>query len=160
MRKKELLERKRYKKLTLEYLLKLFYAVDISGKDFGTTMEEIDREIHLPEDYKNQIRQIVTTYTQHENEINHLISCHLIGWRLERIGFLERGTLRIWVSYMLYLRRSLPEQMFLREIGYIISFLLELLECYGVPKRTVKFVHGVISSILKEQTEKVNTKTV
>lgn len=142
---------KREKKLLLDILVKIFYAMDISYQEF----EEIEHYIlnqapKLSEEKKIELKTVLDLYRENKEKIDSLISSHLIGWRFERIGFIERAVLRIGVSYILYLKEKLHPDQFKREIRYIISFLLEIQECFGSDKKSVKFVNGVLSSILRD----------
>lgn len=150
------LKEKRFKKLVLDCLLKIFYSMDISGKDFNTLKDEIIPQLpSIPDKYKQEIEYITLYYLKEKEKIDQIISSHLINWRLDRVGFLERATLRIGVSYILCLQQTTPKDRLDREISRIISFLLEILECYGTSKKGVRFVNGILSAILKHQTTTV-----
>lgn len=149
------IKEKKYKKLSLEVLLKIFYAYDITSKDLSKLKEEFLKTVYLPTQCINQIDEIINLYKNNSDYIDNLISSHLSDWRFERLGKIEKAILRIGVSYIYFLKQTLTSDAYNREIRYIISFLLEILECYGGIKKSVKFVNGILGKISRQQ--EINT---
>lgn len=145
------IKEKKYKKLSLEVLLKIFYAYDITSRDLGELKGEFLKTVYLPTQYINQIDEIINLYKNNSDYIDNLISSHLSDWRFERLGKIEKAILRIGVSYIYFLKQTLTSDAYNREIRYIISFLLEILECYGGIKKSVKFVNGILGKISRQQ---------
>lgn len=150
MEKKESIKDKKFKKLTLEVLVRIFYAYDISGRDILQVAQDFIKERYIPESYVNLIMDTVNFYIENRINIDNMIESHLEGWRFERIGYIERAVLRVGVCRLLMLSKK-------REISYTISFLLEILECYTDSKHSVKFVNGVIGRILRENLKGVKS---
>lgn len=150
MEKKESIKDKKFKKLTLEVLVRIFYAYDISGRDILQVAQDFIKERYIPESYVNLIMDTVNFYIENRINIDNMIESHLEGWRFERIGYIERAVLRVGVCRLLMLSKK-------REISYTISFLLEILECYTDSKQSVKFVNGVIGRILRENLKGVKS---
>lgn len=148
MKYKNIVEKK-YKKLCLEVLLKIFYAYDLTCRDLNELKEDLIKGIHLPLEYINQIESIVNFYKDNSDYVDNLISSHLLDWKFERLGKIEKAILRIGVSYISFLKQNKSD--YNMDIRYIILFLLEILECYGGTKKSVKFVNGILGKILREQ---------
>lgn len=146
---------KRNKKLTLELLVRIFYALDLNPEDLITLKDSLKSTSRLAKHYKNQIDDIVSFYQNNSLFIDQLIASHLIGWRFERLGKIEKAVLRVGTTYILYLKEKHPLETYQREIRYIISFLLEILECYGGNKESIKFVNGILGRIFREQTGQI-----
>lgn len=145
------IKEKKYKKLSLEVLLKIFYAYDITSRDLVELKEEFLKTVYLPTQYIKQIDEIINLYKNSSDYIDNLISSHLLDWRFERLGKVEKAILRIGVSYIYLLKQKLNQHAYAKEINYIISFLLEILECYGGTKKSVKFVNGILGKISRQQ---------
>lgn len=144
---------KRNKKLTLELLIKIFYAFDINQDDLLMLKDSLKNLTHLPLMYQKQVDEIVEFYKNNSNIIDELIASHLVGWRFDRLGKIEKAVLRVGTTYILYLKNFYPANIYQEEVRYIISFLLEILECYGGTKDSIRFVNGVLGRIFREQVQ-------
>lgn len=142
---------KRNKKLTLELLVKVFYAYDINADELITLKENLKSSVNLPQPYQGQVDEVVEYYKNNSNTVDETIASHLVGWRFDRLGKMEKAVLRVGTVYIMYLRDKLSTENYQKEIRYTISFLLEILECYGAAKDSVKFVNGVLGRIFREQ---------
>lgn len=148
---------KRNKKLTLELLVKVFYAYDINADDFIVLKEDLKSSVNLPMYYQNQVDEVIQFYKNNHNIVDQTISSHLVGWRFDRLGKIEKAALRVGTAYIMCLKDKLSTEEYKKEVRYIISFLLEILECYGGTKDAVKFVNGVLGRIFREQ---LSTETI
>ncbi|MEZ0323324.1 MAG: transcription antitermination factor NusB [Hydrogenothermaceae bacterium] len=139
---------KKLKKLSLEILIRIFYAYDISRKDIKELLSEFIEGVRLPKEYLDLIYQITKFYEDNREAVDKTIQEHLQDWRFERLGFIERAVLRIGVSKILMAKAS--NYVDIKDFNYTISFLLELLECYTDSKKAVKFVNGILGAIERE----------
>lgn len=151
MKKREIL--KLNKKLSIEMLVKIFYAFDLTLEDLDTIKDGLQKSIKLPVENLKQVDEVLSFYKNNGDRIDELIASHLIDWRFDRLGKVEKAVLRVGVSYIIHLKNLYSQDRYEKEIRYIISSLLEILECYGGNKDSVRFVNGVLGRIFREQSQ-------
>ncbi|RMD45636.1 MAG: transcription antitermination factor NusB [Aquificota bacterium] len=137
----------RFRKKAREIALKVLYAYDINkaDKDINKIFEEII------EDIRDKIKENTLKYTyllingieEHIDEIDKIIKRYLKGWKLERLGFIERALLRLGTYELIFL--DIPDK------GRVFTDILDIGKCYSLDEDALKFINGVLSSIYKKE---------
>jgi len=107
------------------------------------------RDVSLPElladqdpgDQLHYIERVFSGIIAHRKELDEKIGERTIGWRFERLAFIDRNILRLGTYELLYLPEVPPE--------VAIDEAVELCKKFGTEKAQV-FVNGILDRIWKE----------
>lgn len=94
-----------------------------------------------PGEQREFIEQIYEGTLDHREEIDELISTFTIGWKVERLAYLDRNILRMGIYEMLYSGET-PAEVVMNES-------IELAKEYGTDNAP-KFINGILDRIWKE----------
>jgi N utilization substance protein B len=84
--------------------------------------------------------------TVRAEEIDELITPHLVKWRLERMPGVDRNVLRLAVAEMLGFKGT--------PFPIIINEALEIARRYSAPE-SVSFLNGVLDALAKELVKRI-----
>ena len=110
------------------------------GKTFWLAREESDVEV------RGFAEDLYRAATVRAEEIDALISKHLVNWRLERMPGVDRNVLRLAAAEMLAFK-STP-------FPIIINEALEIARRYSGPE-SVGFLNGVLDAMAKELIKRI-----
>ncbi len=134
----------RKRSLAREYLLKILYQKEITGREWaqaaetfwGSLEEEIDVEV------KDFADRLLFGIGRRLEEIDGVISSFATNWQLKRMAVIDRNILRIGV-YELKFEPSIPPKVSINEA-------VELAKKYG-DLDSSKFVNGILDKIHKQE---------
>jgi len=89
---------------------------------------------------------LVTGVDAHKEEIDSLIRPHLSGWKLERLGVLERAIMRL-ATYELLWERDVPAAV-------VINEAVELAKRY-CSDEAAALVNGVLGTLTAAESERI-----
>ncbi|HCP32455.1 TPA: transcription antitermination factor NusB, partial [Candidatus Acetothermia bacterium] len=87
-----------------EFVLSALYQREFRD----TSLKEMLAEIN-PGDQRSYIERVFAGIIAHRDEIDALISQRTVGWRFERLAFIDRNILRLGIFELLYLPEVPPE---------------------------------------------------
>jgi len=110
------------------------------GKTFWLAREESDAEV------RGFAEDLYRSATVRAEEIDELISKHLLKWRIERMPGVDRNVLRLAAAEMLAFK-STP-------FPIVINEALEIARRYSAPE-SVGFLNGVLDAMAKELIKRI-----
>jgi N utilization substance protein B len=110
------------------------------GKTFWLAREESDVEV------RGFAEDLYRAATVRAEEIDELISKHLVKWRIERMPGVDRNVLRLAAAEMLAFK-STP-------FPIVINEALEIARRYSAPE-SVGFLNGVLDAMAKELVKRI-----
>ena len=110
------------------------------GKTFWLAREESDVEV------RGFAEDLYRAATVRAEEIDELISKHLVKWRIERMPGVDRNVLRLAAAEMLGFK-STP-------FPIVINEALEIARRYSAPE-SVGFLNGVLDAMAKELVKRI-----
>ena len=110
------------------------------GKTFWLAREEADVEV------RGFAEDLYRSATVRADEIDELISKHLVKWRIERMPGVDRNVLRLAAAEMLGFK-STP-------FPIVINEALEIARRYSAPE-SVGFLNGVLDAMAKELIKRI-----
>ena len=120
-----------------EFVLSALYQREFRD----TSLKEMLAEIN-PGDQRSYIERVFAGIIARRDEIDALISQRIVGWRFERLAFIDRNILRLGIFELLYFPEVPPE--------VAIDEAVELCKKYGTDNARV-FVNGILDRIWKEK---------
>ena len=116
-----------------EFVLSALYQREFRDIPLKEMLAEIN-----PGDQRSYIERVFAGIIAHRDEIDALISQRTVGWRFERLAFIDRNILRLGIFELLYLPEVPPE--------VAIDEAVELCKKYGTDNARV-FVNGILDRI-------------
>jgi N utilization substance protein B len=110
------------------------------GKTFWLAREESDVEV------RGFAEDLYRAATVRAEEIDALISEHLVNWRLERMPGVDRNVLRLAAAEMLGFKGT--------PFPIVINEALEIARRYSAPE-SVGFLNGVLDAMAKELVKRI-----
>jgi len=102
-------------------------------------------ELFEEKDPGEQREYVMSTYRgifEHIEEIDELLEARTVGWRLHRLGWIDRNILRLAAYEILYAEDVPPE--------VVINEAVELSKTYGTD-HAPSFVNGILDRLLQAQ---------
>ena len=121
-----------------EILKALYGAEFVTGK--VDPLEEISWQKD-PGEQRDFIEEIFNGTLEHVEAIDELISSFAVGWKVDRLAFLDRNILRMAIYELLYYDETPAE--------VVINEAIELAKEYGTDNAP-KFVNGILDRVWKE----------
>lgn len=118
------------------------YSYDIEKKDYDDFAALIDEDPEPGVESKNYAKEIVKGTLENLDNIDNVISKHLINWRFARLNSVNRSILRFSVYSMLYDKEVAPE--------VVIAEAVEIAKEFGEDD-AYKFINGLLDAVKKEQ---------
>ena len=110
------------------------------GKTFWVASEELDGDV------RGFAQDLYRVATMRAEEIDELITQHLVNWRLERMPGVDRNVLRLAVAEMLGFKGT--------PFPIIINEALEIARRYSAPE-SVSFLNGVLDALAKDLVKRI-----
>ncbi|MFB6291452.1 MAG: transcription antitermination factor NusB [Candidatus Bipolaricaulia bacterium] len=98
-----------------------------------------------PGEQKEFIEDIYEGTLEKKEEIDEMISSFAVGWKVERLAFLDRNILRMAIFELLYYEDTPPE--------VVMNEAIELSKEYGTDNAP-KFINGILDRIWEEKQDK------
>ncbi len=140
----------RYRKKAREETLLILYRWDLAGGDLLSIAKDHIKDRNIEGSAKDYINKLVVAINENILRIDATIEEFLENWEFDRLGYIERGVLRLGVAELLYIGVSDP--------GRAFNDYIDLVKKYA-DEKAGKFVHGILGSIFKSKLsseEKVN----
>ncbi|MBS3788914.1 transcription antitermination factor NusB [Candidatus Bipolaricaulota bacterium] len=121
-------------------ILKALYGsefIEINPDPVDNLMANCD-----PGEQRQFIEDIYRGTLNKKEEIDELISSFAVGWKVERLAFLDRNILRMAIYELLYYEATPPE--------VVMNEAIELSKEYGTDNAP-KFINGILDRIWKEK---------
>lgn len=111
------------------------FQVDMSGTD----KDEAINNVLLENEKKDAfLEQLVIGTLEHLEEINEILKKHLLNWKIERVGNVDRAVIRMAIFEMKYL----PEI----PINVSLNEAIDVAKSFGGDE-SGRFVNGVLSKV-------------
>lgn len=119
-----------------EFAMQVLYS-----KDLNPETESIEAESFpvTPQDISFS-RALVQAETEHEDEIDRLITRYLKHWSIEELNVVDKSILRMSVAEALFLENP-------SDGGIVINEAVELARKYG-GENSYRFINGILDSLL------------
>lgn len=124
--------------------MRLLYAADMGG-DIDTQRMPFDGDAQmgtLTEEDRCYIASLYEGFSSNRDEIDRRIESMSNGWKVVRMGRVDRAILRLAV-YELLFGKSIPEPV-------IIDEAVRLAKKYGAEKSSA-FINGVLGGVVRHQ---------
>jgi N utilization substance protein B len=120
-----------------EKALQALFQVNVSNTEPNEAIEHVLDE-EKPDGFMNNL---VFGTIEHEQELDSLITPHLVNWTIDRLANIDKTILRM-AAYELKYEQDIPANVTLDEA-------VELAKAFG-DDHSSKFVNGVLSKIKKQ----------
>ncbi|WP_338777046.1 transcription antitermination factor NusB [Metabacillus sp. FJAT-52054] len=120
-----------------EKALQALFQIDVSQIDPSDALQHAFDE----EEVNSFTKDLVTGTISNLEEIDSLITPHLVNWKLERLANVDRGILRL-AAYEMKYETDIPASVSIDEA-------IELAKAFG-DDQSSRFVNGVLSNIRKD----------
>jgi len=113
---------------------------DINEEQIEFLIEEKSEEGKNDQKNIKQSRKYITDLLSRIDEIDNKIKENLKNWKFERLGFVEKTSLRMGFYELLY-RKNVPFKV-------VIDESIKLTKNYG-DEKSIKFVNGILDNFAK-----------
>ena len=127
--------RREGRELALTYL----YQIDLGVEDMASVRSQVENDHRASNRVRRFALSIVEGVWAHRQEVDELISAHLLHWKLERLTRTDRGLLRMGV-YEMRFDAEVPDKVAINEA-------VEIGKKFGGDD-SGKFINGVLDAIL------------
>lgn len=104
---------------------------------FFNVAEETEEVVSEDLDFANKI---VKTFSEHQTEIDEIISTHLKGYTLERLYKIDRAIISLAIIELNFIKEN-PKEV-------VINEAVELAKKYSTEK-SPRFINGLLADIVK-----------
>jgi len=98
-----------------------------------------------PGEQREFIEEIYRGTLENKREIDELISSFAVGWKVDRLAFLDRNILRMAIYELLFYEETPPE--------VVMNEAIELSKEYGTDNAP-KFINGILDRVWREEKDK------
>lgn len=127
------------RELSFQIIFQLNYR-DLDEEQIKFLLEENSKDITTDKKIINQSRKYINDLISNLSLIDENIKNNLKNWKFERLGFVEKTTLRMGF-YELQFRKNVPFKVAIDES-------IKLTKKYGEEK-SIKFVNGLLDNFAK-----------
>jgi transcription antitermination protein NusB len=136
------------RKRARDEFFKVMFEADVKGDSiYAVAQNYVKRDdIELDGDEEDFIITYAKKIEDSINEIDSSLENSMKGWKLDRVGVIERVLLR-FATYELIKERE--------SVGYniVVNEVIEIAKKYG-DEKTHEFINGVLANIIKEESIK------
>jgi len=122
-------------------VVSLLYAYDLGNGNTSEHSSEILEEKKIRNKQKDFALTLYEGVMEHLESIDSAISTHLKDWDFERLGAIERATLRLAAYEILFTEL---------DSAVIINEAVEITKAFGT-EQSPKFINGVLDAIAKDK---------
>ena len=124
-------------------VVSLLYAYDLGNQTIGTYSDEILEDKKIRHKQKEFAMNLFRGVMDHINELDEAIVTHLKEWDFDRLGSIERATLRLGSYEIIYTDL---------DSAVVINEAIEVAKAFGT-EQSPKFINGVLDAIAKDKPE-------
>jgi len=125
-------------------VVSLLYAFDLGNGNTAEHTDEILEEKKIRNKQKDFALDLYTGVMDNLGACDEVIIAHLKDWDFERLGSIERATLRLAAYEILFGNL---------DSAVVINEALEITKAFGT-EQSPKFINGVLDAISKDQASK------
>ena len=125
-------------------VVSLLYAFDLGNGNTAEHTDEILEEKKIRNKQKDFALDLYTGVMENLGACDEVIIAHLKDWDFERLGSIERATLRLAAYEILFGNL---------DSAVVINEALEITKAFGT-EQSPKFINGVLDAISKDQASK------
>ncbi len=122
-------------------VVSLLYAYDLGNQSIADFSDEIMEEKKIRNKQRDFAMDLFLGATKHLVEVDEAIVKHLKDWDFDRLGSIERATLRLGAYEIMYGEL---------DSAVIINEAIEVTKAFG-SEQSPKFINGVLDAIAKDK---------
>jgi transcription antitermination protein NusB len=122
-------------------VVSLLYAYDLGNQSIADFSDEILEEKKIRNKQRDFALDLFKGVTEHLAEVDEAIVKHLKDWDFDRLGSIERATLRLGGYEIMYGEL---------DSAVIINEAIEVAKAFG-SEQSPKFINGVLDAISKDK---------
>jgi len=122
-------------------VVSLLYAYDLGNQSIADFSDEILEEKKIRNKQRDFALDLFKGVTEHLSEIDEAIVKHLKDWDFDRLGSIERATLRLGGYEIMFGEL---------DSAVIINEAIEVAKAFG-SEQSPKFINGVLDAISKDK---------
>ncbi|HEX5711043.1 MAG TPA: transcription antitermination factor NusB [Sulfuricurvum sp.] len=122
-------------------VVSLLYAYDLGNQTIADFSDEIMEEKKIRNKQRDFAMDLFRGVTEHLEEVDTAIVKHLKDWDFDRLGSIERATLRLGGYEIMYGEL---------DSAVIINEAIEVAKAFG-SEQSPKFINGVLDAISKDK---------
>jgi N utilization substance protein B len=122
-------------------VVSLLYAYDLGNQSIADFSDEIMEEKKIRNKQRDFAMDLFRGVTEHLEEVDTAIVKHLKDWDFDRLGSIERATLRLGGYEIMYGEL---------DSAVIINEAIEVAKAFG-SEQSPKFINGVLDAISKDK---------
>jgi N utilization substance protein B len=122
-------------------VVSLLYAYDLGNQSIADFSDEIMEEKKIRNKQRDFAMDLFRGVTEHLVEVDEAIVKHLKDWDFDRLGSIERATLRLGAYEIMYGEL---------DSAVIINEAIEVTKAFG-SEQSPKFINGVLDAISKDK---------
>jgi len=124
-------------------VVSLLYAYDLGNGNTSEHSSEILEEKKIRNKQKDFALTLYEGVMEHLEAVDKAITTHLKDWDFERLGAIERATLRLAAYEILFSEL---------DSAVVINEAVEITKAFGT-EQSPKFINGVLDAIAKDKKE-------
>lgn len=122
-------------------VVSLLYAYDLGNQSIADFSDEILEEKKIRNKQRDFALDLFKGVTEHLTEVDEAIVKHLKDWDFDRLGSIERATLRLGGYEIMFGEL---------DSAVIINEAIEVAKAFG-SEQSPKFINGVLDAISKDK---------
>jgi len=122
-------------------VVSLLYAYDLGNQSIADFSDEIMEEKKIRNKQRDFAMDLFRGVTEHLSEVDEAIEKHLKDWDFDRLGSIERATLRLGAYEIMYGEL---------DSAVTINEAIEVTKAFG-SEQSPKFINGVLDAISKDK---------
>ncbi len=121
-------------------VVSLLYAFDLGNQAIGEYTDEILEDKKIRNKQKEFAMTLFRGVMEHLEPVDEAIIKHLKEWDFDRLGSIERATLRLGAYEIMFTKLDPP---------VVINEAIEVMKAFG-SEQSPKFINGVLDAISKD----------
>ncbi|MEA3523528.1 MAG: transcription antitermination factor NusB [Campylobacterota bacterium] len=121
-------------------VVSLLYAFDLGNQSIGEYTDEILEDKKIRNKQKEFAMTLFRGVMDHLEKVDEAIIKHLKEWDFDRLGSIERATLRLGAYEIMFTQLDPP---------VVINEAIEVTKAFG-SEQSPKFINGVLDAISKD----------
>jgi len=122
-------------------VVSLLYAYDLGNQSIADFSDEILEEKKIRNKQRDFALDLFKGVTEHLDQVDEAIVKHLKDWDFDRLGSIERATLRLGAYEIMFGEL---------DSAVIINEAIEVTKAFG-SEQSPKFINGVLDAIAKDK---------
>ncbi len=122
-------------------VVSLLYAYDLGNQSIADFSDEILEEKKIRNKQRDFALDLFKGVIDHLSQVDEAIDKHLKDWDFDRLGSIERATLRLGAYEIMYGEL---------DSAVIINEAIEVMKAFG-SEQSPKFINGVLDAISKDK---------